>query len=136
MDSAHSGEGRDEVRSIHPEEQKSILENPNIPLETKVLNLDASKFEKSEYADGKYRLKDLNILRELAPGVYESVADEVKEYSAALFETKGQFRKYNLGRKVGSIPLMDMTLNPELAWDHAAQDKYFQEHPELKTKDV
>ena len=127
---------------IPAEESRSFLDNPGIPAWQKILNIDASRFERSRYAgqaqspEGKHRLKDLNILREIAPNTYQSAAEEVKEYSEQLFETRGQFRKYKLGRKLGSIPMLDMALHPELGYDKSAQDKYFKDHPELKTKEM
>ena len=126
---------------IPKEESAAFLDDPNIPAWQKIMNIDARNFERSKYAgdswsgEGKHRLKDLNLLREIAPGIYKSAAEEVREYSQQLFETKGQFRKYKLGRKLGSIPMMDMALNPELATDPKAQDKYFKDHPELKTRE-
>lgn len=127
--------------SIPEQESKKFLEDASIPAWQKILNLDEKHFEKSKYAgdsqsgEGKFRLKDLALLREVAPGTYAAAAEEVKEYSEALFQTKGQIRKYRLGRKLGSIPAFDMALHPELAWDHKAQDKYFSQHPELKTRE-
>lgn len=117
------------------------MDDPTIPAWQKIINLDTRNFERSKYAgesfspDGKHRLKDLNLLRQIAPGVYESVAQEVKEYSDGLLETRGKFRKYKLGRKLGSIPLLDMAMHPELGHDRAAQDRYFKEHPEFKTRE-
>lgn len=122
---------------IPKEESRNFLESQEVPTWQKLLNVDASNFEKSKYAaDGqeKFRLKDLNLLREIAPGIYESAAGEVKEYNDAMFETRGTLRKYKLGRKLGSIPTIDMALHPELAWDKKAQDKYFQDHPEMRTR--
>lgn len=93
---------------IPEEENKAYLEDPLIPAWQKILNLDTRHYERSKYAGesiaGKHRLKDLSILRQVAPGMYAAAAQEVKEYSDALFETHGQFRKYALGRKLGSIP--------------------------------
>lgn len=126
---------------IPKEESSNFIDNPDIPVWQKILNLDTKNFERSRYAgesfspEGRHRLKNLNLLREVAPGVYKSAAEEVKEYSDQLFETRGQLRKYKLGRKIGSIPMMDMALHPELAFDKSAQDKYFKDHPELKTSE-
>lgn len=112
----------------------------DVPDWFKVLNLEAGLFERSKLladnpdSKGKFRLKDLNVLREVAPRTYEVAAQEVKEYNDALFETKGQVRKYKLGRKIGSIPMLDAALHPELMNDPKAQDRYFQEHPEMKTR--
>lgn len=130
------------MKEIPKEESRAFQDDASVPAWAKILNIDASKWERSKYAgesvnpEGKHRLKDLALLREVAPGVYQAAAEEVKEYSDALFETKGQFRKYKLGRKLGSIPMMDMALHPELGFDRAAQDKYFAEHPELKTREA
>lgn len=115
----------------------AMMDN-SLPLWWRLLNIPEEQFERSKYAaptdsKGKFRLKDVNILRKIAPEIYESAAEGVKEYSDALFEHKGNFVKHKLGRKLGSIPLVDVALNPELAYDHKAQDKYFQNHPEMKT---
>jgi len=106
----------------------------------KILNLPDSHFERSRYAGyaledgaGEFRIKDTKVLREIAPGVYDGAAMEIKEYNDALFQTRGGFRKYKIGKLLGSIPLIDAALRPELANDPAAQDKYWREHPELRT---
>jgi hypothetical protein len=41
-------------------------------------------------------------------------------------------KKYKLGKKIGSIPLIDTALHPELATDKKAQERYWKQHPELK----
>ena len=96
-------------------------------------------FEKSAHADPfgvgkKFRLKDIGVLRRLAPGVYESAAGEVKEHNDYVFAHGGKERKYKLGKKLGSIPLWDASLHPELSHDKRAQEKYWQEHPEMKCR--
>jgi len=127
------------MKELSQSQKDAIISDTELPEWFRILHLEDDLFERSKYAapthsesKGKHRLKDLNILRKIAPNTYETAAQEVKEYSDALFEHKGVLKKYNLGRKLGSIPLMDMTLHPELANDPAAQDKYFKEHPELK----
>ena len=81
---------------------------------------------------GKFRLKNLNILRKIAPYLYEAAAEEVKEFNTFHRLNGNTFDKVKLGRKIGSIPLVDMVLHPELQSDKKAQDKYWKEHPELK----
>lgn len=111
----------------------------NEPLWWATLNIDAAEFERSKYAGltpGKFRLKDLGVMRKLAPGIYESAAEEVKEYSDFLAYSDKNVKKVRLGRKLGSIPLVDAGLNPELMHDPKAQDKYFKLHPELKVQGV
>ena len=110
------------------------------PLWWKLLQLPAEQYERSRYAaplnegsEGKFRLKNSEaVIRKLAPGVYEDCAGEVKEYQDALDATDPHARKYKIGRKLGSIPLIEFSLRPELSDPHE-QDKYFQQHPELKT---
>lgn len=112
------------------EEKKEYLEDKSIPLWQRILNLDASRFEKSRYAAlnaGKFRLKDLNILRQLAPGMYATAAEEAAEFRETAKRNNGTWKK------LGSIPAIDMNLHPELIYDTKAQDRYFSEHPELKT---
>lgn len=111
----------------------------DMPAWWQILNLEASQFEKSRYADEnaekeKFRLKDLGVMRQLSPGVYEAVAQEVKEHNEYVFQNGKRFNKYKLGKKIGSIPLQDAGLQPELMHDHKAQDKYFQDHPEMKCR--
>ena len=109
------------------------------PLWWKVLNLDDRNFERSRAAgdshdgNGKFRLKDLGLMRKLAPGLYESAAQEVKEYNDYVFENRGVLKKYKLGRKIGSIPIYDAALHPELINDEAARKKYWEQHPEMKS---
>lgn len=116
------------------EENKQLLEDPQVPLWQKILNLDSSRWERSKYAaphlegsEGAHRLKDLNIIRQLAPGMYEAAAEEAKAFRDTAVKHNGTFKK------LGSIPVLDMHLHPELRYDKHAQDKYFKEHPELKT---
>lgn len=115
------------------EENKSFLEDKSIPLWQRILNLDASRWERSRYAnpdnynqEGVHRLKDLNIVRQLAPGMYEAAAEDAKAFRNSAVKHNGTWKK------VGSIPSIDMSLHPELRYDKSAQDKYFIEHPELK----
>ena len=110
-----------------------------VPTWWAVLNLDENRFEKSRYADAgaereKFRLKDLDVMRKIAPGVYESAAQEVKEHNDYVFQHGKRFNKYKLGKKVGSIPLWDASLHPELMHDKKAQEKYWQAHPEMKCR--
>lgn len=105
----------------------------------KVLNLEASQFEKSRYAsygadEEKFRLKDIGVLRKIAPGVYESAAGEVKEYNDYVSAEGSKINRYKIGKKIGSIPLLDAGLHPELMHDKKAQDKYFKDHPEMRCK--
>lgn len=107
----------------------------NEPNWWKILNIEASEFERSKYAGldpGKFRLKDLNLLRKVMPGVYESAAEEVKEGNEYITQNGKRFGKTRLGRKIGSIPLYDAALHPELMHDPKAQDRYWQDHPEMK----
>ena len=111
----------------------------DIPTWWKILNLEDTQFERSRYADEaaereKFRLKDIGVMRKVAPGVYEAAAQEVKEHNDYVFQHGQRFNKYKLGKKVGSIPLLDAGLHPELMHDQKAQDKYFQEHPEFKCR--
>lgn len=102
----------------------------NYPLWWKILNLQTSDFEWSKYL-GKWRLKNLGILRKLAPGLYESCYGEVRE-NQVITDIHGN--KVKVGKKVGSIPLVDYMFNPELHNNREEQDKYFKEHPEFKAK--
>lgn len=113
-----------------------LFSDPNVPLWFKLLNLDESHYERSQYADpnnpNKFRLKDPNILMKLAPGLYQAAAGEVKEYNETLLANGKTNRKYKLGKKVGSIPLTVALLRPELMNDKKAQEKFWQENPALK----
>ena len=119
-----------------------IFDDPDVPAWWKVLNLPEENFERTKYAapltdpdsKGRFRLKDVNILRKLAPEIYDGAAREIKNYEDVLLEHKGTLKKYNLGKKIGSIPMLDVSLRPELAYDESAQNKYWEEHPELKVK--
>jgi len=108
------------------------------PVWWRVLNLEDTQFEKSRYADparpGAFRLKDVGVLRRLAPGVYEAAADDVREFQDYVFQHGASHRKYRLGRKIGSIPLLDAAHNPELLGDRKAQDRYWQDHPEMRVR--
>ena len=116
-----------------PEENKKFLEDPEIPLYQKILNLDAGRWERSKYlnhspgSEGAHRLKDLGIIRQLAPKMYEAAAEDVKAFKDSAVKHNGTWKK------LGSIPAIDMELHPELRYDKTAQDKYFMEHPELRT---
>lgn len=116
----------------------NLFDDPEVPLWFKVISLPEQMFEKSKYAgdsftgEGKFRLKDTGVMRRLAPGLYEAAAEEIKEHNDMVFAHGNSVRKYKLGKKIGSIPLIDATLHPELMNDKAAQDKYFKAHPELK----
>lgn len=117
----------------------NITVSQDDPLWWKLLNLDASHFERSKYAaplspesKGKFRLKNLEVLRKLAPDLYEAGAQEVKEYNTYLAEHDGGLKKYKLGRKLGSIHALDAALHPELMNDPKAREKYWLEHPEMK----
>lgn len=113
-----------------------LFKDPEVPLWFKLMNLDASHYEKSQYADpnrpNAFRLKDPTVLQQLAPGLYEAAAGEVKEYNDALLANGKSKRKYKLGKKVGSIPLTEALLRPELMNDKKAQDKYWSQHPRLR----
>lgn len=116
-----------------PEENKQFIEDKSLPLWARILNLDASRWERSKYAapqspdsEGTHRLKDLNLVRQIAPEMYEMAESEAKEFRDNAVKHNGTWKK------VGSIPIMDMSLHPELRYDKFAQDKYFSEHPELK----
>jgi len=104
----------------------------SLPLWWRVLNLDAANFEKSVYAGDKFRLKDLGLMRKIAPKVYDAAAQEVKEHNDYVFQEGKKFNKYRLGKKIGSIPMWDVALHPELMTDKDAQEKYWQQHPELR----
>lgn len=115
------------------EENKDYLEDKSIPLWERILNLDSKRWERSKYAgphmegsEGAHRLKDLNIIRQLAPQMYEAAAEEVKTFRDSAIKHNGTWKK------LGSIPLVDVHLHPELRYDKNAQDRYFKEHPELK----
>ncbi len=119
----------------------NFFNDPDIPAWFKLLQVDEKHFERSLYADphgtseaGKFRLKDLGIMREIAPHVYAAAAEQVKEHNEMVAAHGSKIKKYKLGKKIGSIPLYDVTLHPELAHDKAAQKKYFDEHPELRCK--
>lgn len=107
-----------------------------LPTWWKILNLEDNLFEKSQYANpwqaGKFRLKDLGVLRKIAPGLYESTVQEVREDNSYLTQDGKNFKNTALGKKIGSIPLLDVGLHPELASDPKAQEKYWQEHPEYR----
>lgn len=113
-----------------------IFSDPEVPLWMKLLHLDEKHYEKSKYADplnpNKFRLKDPAMIRKLAPGLYEAAAGEVKEYNEALAINGSSKRKYKLGKKVGSIPLVEAMLRPELMNDKKAQEKYWQDNPGLR----
>lgn len=123
---------------INPEESRKIQENPDIPVGDKVINLDASRFEKSKYASqddhSKFRIKDIAVIKSIAPKAFDAAAKEVKEYSDQLFQNRASGKK-STWRKLGSVPTVLLTLRPELAFDKAAWDKFFLENPEYKTKD-
>lgn len=115
-----------------------IFSDPDIPLWFKIVNLDEKHFERSKHAGssvdgkGKFRLKDLGIIRQMAPNIYKAAADEVKEHNDYVFQHGASFKQYKLGKKIGSIPLIDACLHPELASNQKAQEKYWQENPQLK----
>lgn len=112
-----------------------ILSDNSIPLWYRILNVDAKHFEFSKYAgltNNRARIKDLDILRKLAPGLYESCVNEVKEFNNYNTWDGKQVKKLPLGKKIGSIPILDWVYQPELQNDKKAQDKYFREHPEFK----
>ena len=117
-----------------------LLERMNLndaPDWFKLLNVDASQFERSKYAGeqaGKFRIKDLGLLRRVAPKVYQAAAEEVKEGNEFIAQHDKRFGKVKLGRKLGSIPAWDAALRPELLTDPKAQDKYFQDHPEFRAQ--
>lgn len=111
----------------------------DLPLWWKVINIEDNQFERSKYADksgeSKFRIKDLTWLRKLAPSVYESAAGEVKEYNEYVAQESGnKFKKYKLGKKIGSIPIWDAALHPELMHDKAAQNRYWSENNAFKVK--
>ena len=99
------------------------------PLWWKLLNLQASDWEWSNYLK-QFRLKNLNILRKLAPGLYSECEGEVKEFREF---TDLHGNKVKLGKRIGSIPLIDYFAHPELHKDANEQDRYWREHPEFKT---
>lgn len=116
------------------------LEPDSAPLWWSVLNLPTEQFERSKYAGnqnpdskGRFRLKDPTVLQKLAPGLYQALADEVKQDNEIMMETKEKsIRKGRLGRKIGSIPLMAYHLNPELADDAKARERFWQDNPWLR----
>lgn len=107
--------------------------NSEVPYWFQIMNLEADLFEKSIYASEidrpKFRLKNLNILRKLFPGVYESAAEEVKEDNQYYFLDGG---KAAIGKKKGSIPLEDFALHPELRFDPKEREKYWKENPQFR----
>lgn len=114
-----------------------ILKDKSIPLWYRILNLDEKNFEHSNYAGAnkvESRIKDLDILRKLAPNLYESCVKEIKEDS--IYNTWDGKRKgkVKLGKKLGSIPVVDFAYRPELANDPKAVDKYFIDNPQYKNK--
>lgn len=117
-----------------------LFNDPEVPLWFKVLNLPEENFERSQYAGdsfdgkGKFRLKDIGVMKRLAPGLYEAAAQDIKEHNDMVFAHGNSAKKYKLGKKVGSIPLMDAALHPELVNDRKAQEKYWQQNPELKAR--
>lgn len=116
---------------------EKIIKDKSIPLWYRILNLDEKHFEHSEYAGTNKvepRIKDLNILRKLAPRVYETCVDEIKEDNNYDSWDGKKKRKIKLGKKIGSIPLLDFAYHPELANDPKALNKYFIDHPEYKIK--
>ena len=102
----------------------------------KVLNIEDTKFERSQFASdagpGKFRLKDLDLLRKVAPSIYEAATQEVREDNEYIAQEGKKFQKLRIGRKLGSIPLLDAGLNPELMHDKKAQDRYWENHPEMR----
>jgi hypothetical protein len=113
-----------------------IFSDKSVPLWFKLLNIDESHYERSQYADpgnpNKFRIKDPAILQKLAPGLYEAAAGDVKEYNDALLANGKSKRKYKIGKKLGSIPLIEAMLKPELMNDPKAQEKYWRDNPGLK----
>ena len=60
--------------------------------------------------------------------------DEIKEDNNYDSWDGKKKRKIKLGKKIGSIPLLDFAYHPELANDPKALNKYFIDHPEYKIK--
>jgi hypothetical protein len=102
-----------------------------VPTWWKILNMDANEFSKR---GKRWTLNKIDALTKVAPGIYKSAGDEVKAFNEYHVANGNSFGKVKLGRKVGSIPLMDFALHPELADDDQAVEKYFNEHPELRTE--
>lgn len=116
----------------------NLFNDPEVPLWMKLIHLPEESFERSQYAGesidgkGKFRLKDLGVMRQLAPGLYEAAAEDMKAHNDMIVAHGNAAKKYKLGKKIGSIPLIDTALHPELATDKKAQERYWKQHPELK----
>ena len=116
---------------------EKIVKDNSKPLWWRILNLDAKNFDISKTAglnSVNARIKDLNILRQLAPRTYEACAEEVKEFNSYNAFDGRKFRKVVLGKKLGSIPMVEWSHRPELQYDEKAVDKYFIENPQFKCK--
>ncbi len=116
----------------------TLFDDPEVPLWMKIIHLPEEQFERSKYAGdsvdgkGKFRLKDLGVMRQLAPGLYEAAAEDMKEHNSMVVAMGDSAKKYKLGKKIGSIPMIDAALNPELSSDKKEQEKYWKAHPEFK----
>jgi len=83
----------------------------DVPTWWKVLCLPVTEFTKNP--DNTWQLNKYEILRELSPGLYESAAQEVKEFNDYHILQGNSFGEVKLGRKVGSIPRLS---TPMIAW--------------------
>lgn len=101
------------------------------PLWWKTINSDVNEFSKSS-VNGKWQLNRYDFLKELSPGLYESAAQEVKEFNEYHIHNGNSFDQVKLGRKIGSITMQDFFAHPELQKDPKALKKYWELHPELR----
>lgn len=118
---------------------EQIAFDQSVPQWFRILNIEHTEFERSRYAgeahgEGKFRLKNVDLLKEMDPAEYKAAVESVKEFNSQLADTKASKRDYKLGRLLCSIPATYMALNPELGTDEKALDRFLESHPELKTK--
>lgn len=106
----------------------------NVPSWWKVLNAPADKFSRRTDGQKGFRFNTYDTLREIAPELYDGAAAEVKEFNEYHTLNGNSFGKVKLGRLIGSIPMRDWAMHPELAYDNKALKKYFEQHPELRAE--
>ena len=105
----------------------------NIPPWAKLLWTEITNWSHSKDT-GQIQLNSYGFLKEVAPGVYENAAKEVKEFNEYHILNGNSFNKVKLGRRICSIPIEDYVLHPELGRDNKALAKYLELHPELRAE--